>query len=63
VKKLVVIAMMCAGCLSQARPVRHVEAADPTVGDLHCAAPRISVLEALYSDPAAPALVQCEARE
>ncbi len=62
VKKLVgaLIAAMCVGCLSHARPVRFVEA-DPRVGDLHCAAPRLSVVEALYIDPSTP--VECEARD
>jgi hypothetical protein len=39
-----------------------IETPDSTVGDLHCAAPRISLLEALYFDPSAPAPA-CEARE
>lgn len=58
-KKLlgVVVAMMLAGCLSQARSrAVVVEAPDPVVGDLHCQAPHMTVSEALYY---VPGPVQC----
>jgi hypothetical protein len=51
-----VIAVMCAGCFAQ-RQVRVVEAPDPTVGDLRCQAPHLSVSEALYY---VPGPVRCE---
>jgi hypothetical protein len=47
---------MCAGCFAQ-RQVRVVEAPDPTVGDLRCQAPHLSVSEALYY---VPGPVRCE---
>jgi len=49
------------GCFSHARP-HYVEAPDQPVGDLHCAQPRLTLLEALHYDPATMAQVQCEPR-
>lgn len=58
------VASLCTGCFSQARQAHVVDAPDPIVGDLRCAAPRISLLEALYYGPYAPApSEQCEAHE
>jgi hypothetical protein len=62
--KLAVLVALVTGCLSHARPARVVEEPDPVIGDLRCATPRISILDALYHGPVpAPAPEQCEARD
>jgi hypothetical protein len=54
------VAWLCMGCLSRAQHGRVVEAPDPVVGDLRCAAPRITLLEALYFGPSAVEPQRCE---
>jgi hypothetical protein len=48
-------------CYSNA-PHVVVEPADPIVGDLHCARPQLTILEAMYYSEESPAPVVCEAR-
>jgi hypothetical protein len=48
VKKLAVLLLLCAGCLSGTTRTRVVEAPDPEIGDLRAAVPRLSLLEALH---------------
>jgi hypothetical protein len=46
-----VLSMMCAACMSHARPAQRIEAPDPVIGNLKCSQPRITILEALYYTP------------
>lgn len=60
---LLLAASLCA-CYSTAPHQLATEPADPIVGDLHCARPQLSIIEALYyavPDESAPTGV-CEAR-
>lgn len=64
VKKLVfvLVSIVSVGCVSSRPRVRYVEAPDPVIGDLHCTAPRLTILEALYSTPdATPRPTVCDA--
>ena len=57
-----VVVSLCA-CYSTTPHAVVAESADPIVGDLHCARPRLTILEALYAvpyDSEAPAV--CEPR-
>jgi hypothetical protein len=59
----IVLVAVASGCVAHARPVRVVEQADPIVGDLRCARPRMSLLEALYHAPdPTPVPEHCEPR-
>jgi hypothetical protein len=51
------IATLVTGCVSHARPSLP-EAPDPVVGDLACAGAPMSLLDALYGNPA-PAPTDC----
>ena len=52
-KKLVfvLLTVVSVGCVSSHPRVRNVEAPDPMIGDLHCTAPRLTIIEALYATP------------
>jgi hypothetical protein len=52
---VLMLAAVCTGCVSQARPAHRVERPDPIVGDLRCAKPTLTLLEALYYVPSADA--------